>query len=224
MLKNVKYIFFDVDDTIFDFDKCAEKVISGLFEKYSLKYTPEVFPSFKKINKQFWRRIEQGEIDRKYLTEHRFETVFAYLGIDFDGPAFEKEFLRGLHDSCEEVDGAIDTVKYLAAKYPLFVASNAFYEQQINRLTLAGIIDCFKGVFVSEKVGCNKPSPEFFAKILSLACVDKPDSALMVGDSLEADIIGAKKAGMQTCWFTGEKSDKHADIIIHSISKLKEIL
>ena len=132
--------------------------------------------------------------------------------------------MHGLHDSCEEVDGAIDTVKYLAAKYPLFVASNAFYEQQINRLTLAGIIDCFKGVFVSEKVGCNKPSPEFFAKILSLAHVDKPDSALMVGDSLEADIIGAKKAGMQTCWFTGEKSDKHADIIIHSISKLKEIL
>lgn len=81
-----------MDDTIFDFDKCAEKIMSGLFEKHSLKYTPEVFPSFKKINKQFWRRIEQGEIDRKYLTEHRFETVFAYLGIDFDGPAFEKEF------------------------------------------------------------------------------------------------------------------------------------
>ena len=224
MLNNIKFVFFDVDDTIFDFDKCGEKVIKDAFGKFSLPYSATVFPTFKTINKGFWKRIEKGEIDRDYLSAHRFNAVFADLGINFDGPMFEKEFLRGLHYACEEVDGAIETVRSLSKNYPLFVASNAFYAQQINRLSLAGIADCFKDVFVSEKMGCNKPSPEFFAKMLALAGVDKPETALMVGDSLEADIIGAKNAGMKTFWLTDKNGDEHADVTSPDITLLSKIL
>ena len=222
MLEKTECIFFDVDDTIFDFDKCAAKSLENGFKKFSLKYDDQVLPTFKTINKGFWRRIEKGEINRAYLTAHRFETVFASLGIDFDGPTFEKEFLQGLYDSCEAVDGAFETVRYLADRYPLYVASNAFYAQQVNRLTLAGIIDCFKGIFVSEKLGCNKPSPQFFRKILDLAGVSDASRAVMVGDSLEADIIGAKAVGMRTIWFTKEKGSAHADLAIDALPTLKK--
>lgn len=225
-MKRIRHLFFDVDDTIFDFDKCAAAVIKQAFEEYGLKYDDNVFPAFKRINTEFWRRIEKGEIDRAYLSAHRFDAVFRCLGIKFDGTVFEERFRAGLHTSHEEVEGAARAIKALAGKYKMYVASNSFYAQQLNRLTLAGLNDCFDAIFVSEEVGYSKPSREFFDEIMKRASVGDPERAMMIGDSLTADIKGAAAAGMRSCWFnrTGAKAPPYVDVTTDDISRLPEIL
>lgn len=223
--ENIKYLFFDVDDTLFDFRKCGTAAIRNGFEKFGLKYDENVPDIFFEINRGFWKRIEKGEITRDYLSAHRFDAVFAALGIEFDGPVFEEEFRRGIYSSCEEVEGAVETVKTLSEKYPLFVASNSYYDQQYNRLRLAGIEGCFRGIFVSEDIGYAKPSQEFFTAALKKAGVKNPSEAMMIGDSPDADITGACSVGMRTCWLNAAGgSDKRADYVIDDIRKLVPLL
>ena len=183
-MKRIRHLFFDVDDTIFDFDKCAAAVIKQAFEEYGLKYDDNVFPAFKRINTEFWRRIEKGEIDRAYLSAHRFDAVFRCLGIKFDGTVFEERFRAGLHTSHEEVEGAARAIKALAGKYKIF------------------------------------------DEIMKRASVGDPERAMMIGDSLTADIEGAAAAGMRSCWFnrTGAKAPPYVDVTTDDISRLPEIL
>ena len=148
-MQSVTHLFFDVDDTIFDFDKCAADSIAKAFEKFGLKYDDSVFCAFKRINSDFWRRIEKGEIDRAYLARHRFDALFKEIGVDFPGPVFETEFRANLHSSCIEVEGAAEVIRALHGRYKLFVASNSFYAQQYNRLALAGIADCFDAIYAA---------------------------------------------------------------------------
>lgn len=225
MINNIKYLFFDVDDTLFDFDKCSRAAIQSGFKKYGLKYDDNVYRTFQSINREFWRRIEKDEIDRNYLSEHRFNAVFDALGISFDGTVFEKDFRQGLYESHEEIEGAAQVVKLLSKKYPLYVASNAFYNQQVNRLRLAGLYDCFCDVFVSERIGYSKPSPKFFSAVLNNAGIKDSSTALMIGDSLTADIEGAREVGMKTCWITKQCIDKScADYVIDDIRRLIPLL
>lgn len=226
-MQSVTHLFFDVDDTIFDFDKCAADSIAKAFDKFGLKYDDSVFCAFKRINSDFWRRIEKGEIDRAYLARHRFDALFKEIGVDFPGPVFETEFRANLHSSCIEVEGAAEVIRALHGRYKLFVASNSFYAQQHNRLALAGIADCFDAIYASEDIGASKPSPEFFKKIMRLAQVDDARRAMMIGDSLTADIVGAASVGMRSCWIKKCSPDKipdYVDLHIDDIRLLPDLL
>ena len=119
-------------------------------------------------------------------------------------------------------------MKYLHGKYLLAVASNGPYEQQVNRLEKVGLLSYVDHMFVSGKIGHAKPSRAFFDACIEKMGDLKPEEVMMIGDSISADITGAKDYGMQTCWYNHKvaplEQGEMADYTVDSLEEIKEIL
>ena len=200
--RGIKAILLDVDDTILDFGKCASASMRAAAMTAGITFPDGIENIFHRINNPLWKKVEKGELTVAGLYEVRWNLIFADVGIDYDGVAFETLFRRELSESTEPVSGAGDLLKYLAGRgYILFSASNALQHQQEKRLAKAGFRDYFSGIFTSESLGAQKPSREFFERAVSLCGAGDRDCFLMIGDSFEADISGAAAFGMRTIWF-----------------------
>lgn len=223
----IKAVLLDVDNTLLDFNKCATKAMGMAFKEYSLPFKESDFLTFKRINDGLWLDIEKKKITREYLHANRFNIILKELGIDFDGHKIEKSFLLDLNVCTEFVDGALDLVKYLSEKYVLCSASNAPYNQQIARLNNSGLNKYLKKTFISEKMGVNKPDKKFFDKCFEELAPITKEQTVMIGDSLTADINGAKEYGLKCIWFNFDKKKTRgdeADFIVNKLEEIKEIL
>ena len=219
----IEVVFIDIDNTLLDFNQSSKLSVKKAFSNFGLPYKDSDYVVFKTINDQLWKKIERGELDRKGLHNVRFPLVLKELGVDFDGLKVETEFRKVLAQTACLVDGALETLKYLCGKYKVYGATNAIYDLQVNRLTSAGLYQYFSGLFVSEKIGHNKPTKEFFDYCFSNIDGLKPSQAVMVGDSLTADIIGGKDYGMTTVWYNHDKLDMVSDKADYKIDKLIDI-
>ena len=154
----MQMIFIDIDNTLLDFDAYIRQTMREGFAHFGLKpYEPYMEAVFHRENGKLWRQIEQGTLTFRELEEIRWNNVFRALNIDFDGQVFEKYFRAALYDSAIPVDGAIELLEALHGKYPLAVASNGPYDQQLHRLELAGMKRYFDWFFISERLGASKP-------------------------------------------------------------------
>ena len=145
----LKAVLMDIDDTLLDFGKCAEQAMRIGFSEWGLPYDDSTYATFTRINDGLWLMIERGELTTQQLFEFRWNRIFEALGIQADGAAFEKRFLDLLYETAIPVDGADEICRYLKEKYILCAASNAFHDQQLNRLEMAGLLPYFDHVFVS---------------------------------------------------------------------------
>ena len=219
----VKFVFIDIDDTLLDFDKNATLAVKMAFEKVGLNYLEEYGPKFLKINDALWRMIEKKELTREGLHKVRFQKVLSEFSLSGDGALVEKLFREHLFDLAIPVEGALDIVKYLSNKYILCAASNAIYNQQINRLKKAGMLEYFSKIFVSEIIGHNKPNKEFFDACFSKLNGATPSNTVMIGDSLTADVKGAKEYGMTTIWFNKKNQVAEEKAYTYSVNELSMI-
>lgn len=224
----IKAVLADIDNTLLDFNKCAEYAIKCAFAKWGLQYTDKALSTFFKINTRLWNDIEKGIINKAGLYKVRWAQIFAELGIELDGQSFELDFLQSLSQSYHTVDGAEELLKYLSGKYMLFAASNGPHAEQVSRLTNAGLICYFKDVFTSERIGFQKPRKEFFMGCLERAGGLLPHEAVIIGDSLNADIIGGKACGLVTCFFNygnvALDGNIPADFTVQALSDIKTLL
>ena len=228
-MQKIKAVFFDVDNTLLDFDKCAVYAIEHAFIDCGLPFDKSYPDIFFKINKGLWLDIEKKIITFEQLQQMRFNKVFSAIGgIEYDGTITEARFRYHLKDAHFAFEGAIELVEYLAKKYDLYVASNAIYDQQIRRLKNAGLLDNFKQVFVSETIGYAKPSKEFFDGCFNAIGGLNPAETVMIGDSLSADILGAYNYGMKSIWFNFENkvmpTDFAPDHVVEKLLQIKNIL
>jgi 2-haloacid dehalogenase/putative hydrolase of the HAD superfamily len=227
-MQGIKAVFFDIDNTLLDFDKCAVYAIEQAFNDCGLKFDNSYSEVFFKINKGLWLDIEKKVITFEQLQKIRFNKVFEALNISYDGTITEARFRYHLKDAHFVVDGAVELVEYLAQKYDLYVASNAVYFQQLRRLENAGMLKYFKQVFVSENIGFSKPTKEFFSKCFEKVENASAEQTVMIGDSLTADILGATNFGMKSIWFNIEKKsvpdNVTADYIVSELLQIKKIL
>lgn len=224
----LKAVLMDIDDTLLDFGKCAEQAMRVGFAEWGLPFGDSTYRTFTRINDGLWRMIERGELTTQQLFAFRWNRIFDALGIRADGAAFEQRFLDLLYETAIPVDGAADICRYLKEKYILCAASNAFHDQQLNRLKIAGLLPFFDHVFVSESLGYRKPETAFFDTCRALLPGVAADECVMIGDSLTADISGGKAAGMKTIWYnhTRRPVPEHceADQIVESLPELKNLL
>ncbi len=231
----IKVIFVDVDDTLLSFSGYVKEAMEKGFRKFGLKpYTPGMYPVFERINTGLWQSIERGGMTLPQLEKVRWNKIFSALGIDFDGPTFERYFRRQLFDSAVIVPGAVEMLEYLHARYTLVAASNGPYGQQMHRLEIAGMKPYFAHCFISEQVGTDKPGRAFFdfcfrtlheSGFPDLA----PDETMIIGDSLTSDIAGGRAYGMHTCLFdeNGKKAnggDLPADVVIRRLTDIRTVL
>lgn len=116
---------------------------------------------------------------------------------------------------------AHETLQYLSARYPLYLISNGFKESQDTKINTTGIGKYFQHMIISELVGVNKPDKAIFQHALDLAGATK-EKSLMIGDSLEADVMGALNFGMDAIYFNPNGLDKPAHVPVQ-ITHLKEL-
>lgn len=224
-MKDIKFIFIDIDNTLLDFDACIHEALNTGFEKFGLgEFNEGMFETFTKINNMMWQRLEKGEIDLTQLKKERFTMVFKALNINFDGVTFENWFRIFVHECVIPVDGAYELLESLSKKYVLCTASNGPEEQQRHRMAISKMDKYFKYHFISEGLGVSKPSKEFFEKAMVIMGNVKPEECLIIGDSLTSDIQGGINAGMKTIYFNKHKKKENKPIKSdYEFDTLKEI-
>ena len=224
----IKAVFIDVDDTLLDFRACAKEAMQATMKEFGMVYEESMFPVFWQINSELWQAIQRGELTREGLWEIRWNRIFAELGIQADGPAFETAFHDKLAVSAVEVEGAREIMAYLASRYRVFVTTNAPHYQQVTRLTTAGMIQYVEEVFTSEKIGASKPSEKFFKACFAALPDIKPEETVIIGDSLTADIRGGVVFGMKTCWFNPDgkevPQELAIDYVVHTLAEIENWL
>ena len=196
----IEYLFLDLDDTILDFHKAEAIAIAKTFREYGLDPNQAVLERYSAINKAHWEMLERGELTRKQVLVKRFESLFAEQGIEADPAAVQASYEKNLAIGHYFMPGAEKAVEALSKKYRLFLASNGTASVQKGRMTSANLYRFFEKSFVSEEIGYNKPSKEYFAAAFAQIPGFDPAKAMMVGDSLTSDIRGGNNAGILTCW------------------------
>ena len=224
----IKAILIDVDNTLLDFGKCSLESMKTAYREFGLPFTDEVFPVFNRVNDGLWRRIEAGTLTKAELHRIRWQLIFDELGTRADGVAFEARFYELIQSSHETVPGAEALLRRLHGKYIVAAASNASHDQQVRRLTAAGLIHYIDYVFTSEDASVPKPSAAFFDYCLGCLGITDPAEAAMIGDSLSADISGSVAYGLRTVWFNfaGEPVPEglQVDLIADSLADIEKAL
>jgi putative hydrolase of the HAD superfamily len=223
-----KHIFFDLDHTIWDFDKNAEEALHELYGIYALKqlglHSPDLFiETYTRNNHQLWAEYHVGNITKAELRAARFKKTFLDLGLhpEVIPVGFEDDYVKLCPTKTNLFPHAHETLQYLQSKYTLHLISNGFRESQDTKISGTNIGGYFQHIIISEEVGINKPDAAIFEHAISLAKTTKTES-LMIGDSLEADVRGALNFGMDAIYFNPAGLDKPDDVPVQ-ISSLKEL-
>ncbi|MEH7013628.1 YjjG family noncanonical pyrimidine nucleotidase [Neobacillus niacini] len=223
-----KTLFFDVDDTLLDFGAAEKLALQLLFAEHNILLTPEIEEQYKKINQGLWKRFEEGELDRDEVVNTRFSILFNEYDKEMDGNLLEKNYRGYLEQGHQLVNGAFELISELHHDYNLYVVSNGVSKTQDKRLRDSGLFPLFKDIFVSEDTGYQKPMKEFFDFVFSRIPNFRVEQALIIGDSLSADIKGGELAGMDTCWFNPNLkrnlTNTNPTYQIHKLEELKQIL
>ncbi|MEE1884669.1 YjjG family noncanonical pyrimidine nucleotidase [Pedobacter flavus] len=223
-----KHIFFDLDHTLWDFDRNAEETLLELYEKYELqergvKSAAQFIEIYTENNHRLWAEYHLGKVTKDYLRENRFKSTFLSLGMNPENIPyeFEDEYVNISPTKTKLFEGAVDVLNYLQEKYTLHIISNGFKTTTTTKLQVCDLNKYFKNVFISEDIGHNKPSPHIFKQALEVAGAFK-EEAIMIGDSLEADIYGALNFGMDAIFFNPTQKLVPEDVPL-TITHLKEL-
>ena len=223
----IEFLFLDLDDTILDFKKAEYIAIGKTFEAMGLEPTEEIRHRYHEINQYHWKQLELGKLTRDQVLVQRFERLFEEFGIQVDGVKVARTYEKNLSIGYYFLPGAEEAVMELHKDYRLFLASNGTASVQKGRMTSANLYRWFETVFVSQEIGHNKPSVEYFdACFARIPGFDK-EKCLMVGDSLSSDIQGGINAGIKTCWVNPDhksSGDVHPDYEIEALADLPRLL
>ena len=224
----IEFLFLDLDDTILDFHKAERIALSKTIRSFGIEPTEEILARYHAINKWHWEQLELGKLTRQQVLVKRFEALFADRGIQVDPTQVQAAYEKNLSIGHYFLPGAEDAVEQLSKKYRLFLASNGTASVQKGRMTSANLYRFFEKVFVSQEIGHNKPSKEYFDACFAQIPDFDPERAMIVGDSLTSDIRGGINAGIRTCWVNPEHNPGRADICpdyeIEALSRLPKLL
>lgn len=204
----IKHLFFDLDDTLWDFEGNSSNVIQLLFNNYQLQNHLNTsfetfFNAYKKINANLWQQYSAKLISKEYLRNHRFElsfNTFNYSNFEM-GLAFSEDYVSLSPQGKLLKPNSLEILIYLKAKYTLHIITNGFKEVQIIKLNNCNLTPFFDQIIISEDHQTNKPDRKLFEIAQQLTNAN-PEECLMIGDNFENDVLGAINAGWQAVWYT----------------------
>lgn len=195
------YLLFDADNTLFDFDAAEKNAHRQVCGKHRLSFTEEGYALYRRCNAQLWQDFDRGLCSKEFLLTERFRRYLSLSGETGDPEAMNRDHLRALGESAVLLPGAEALCRRLAAGHELYLVTNAVESVQRARFERSAIRPYFRDVFISEAIGCGKPSPAYFAYVLRAVPGLTAENGLVIGDSLTSDIQGANNAGLACCWF-----------------------
>ena len=229
MFKNlVTDIFFDLDHTLWDFEKNSALTFKNILKKHRIDiHIPDFLKVYVPANLSFWKLYREEKITKEQLRYQRLKTVFDALNFPISDTTIDllaEEYIRNLSSYTHLFPNAIEILEYLKPKYRLHIITNGFQEIQEKKLKNTNIHHYFNQIINSEMAGVKKPNPIIFQLALEKAGATA-EKSLMVGDSLEADILGAKASGLYALHFNGHNGPKHEHCqMIHDLNEIKSFL
>ncbi len=217
-------LLMDLDDTILDFRRCEAFALTKALEALGIALTPGVLSRYSAINDQHWKALERREISREEVLVGRFRVLFRELGITASPQEAQAHYEEQLSRQHFFLPGAQALLEQLKGRYELDVISNGTAVVQDRRLAESGLEEVFTHIFISQRLGCDKPSPAFFDACFQAMPGKRREECLIVGDSLTSDILGGINAGIQTVWFNPRHMPAREDIPADwEISALQEL-
>ena len=225
-----KYLLWDIDGTVLDFVASEKYAIQTLFSKYNLgECTDEMLQTYSKINRKYWELLERKEMTKPEILVGRFQEFFQVIGIDTAlAERFNKEYQVTLGDCIVFSEYAEELLQAQKTKYILLAVTNGTKIAQTKKLKNSGLDKIFHRIYISEDVGFEKPSMEYFQHVFDKEGIVNKKEVLIIGDSLTSDIQGGINAGIDTCWYNPNCTEKTVDLPvtyeIDSLDKLTFIL
>ncbi len=220
-------VFFDLDHTLWDFEKNSELTFKQIFIENNMSIILEDFLEiYIPKNLHFWKLYREERISKEKLRYLRLKDTFDELGFRVEDDLIDRiadEYIESLSKYNYLIENAVEILCYLKPKYKLHIITNGFEEVQKAKLLNSNIKHFFTHIINSEIAGVKKPNPIIFEFALAKAKV-KPKNAVMIGDDLEADIIGAKNIGMNTIFFNLYKNYTLENICISNLLHIKHYL
>lgn len=224
----IEFLFLDMDDTILDFQKAEHVALRKTLREFALEPTEAVCARYSQINRWHWEQLELRKMTREEVVTGRFAALFGEFGISVDAYAVAMAYEGNLAQGHDFLPGAEEALQSLAEKYKLYLASNGTSRVQWPRLESAGLGQYFREIFISQDLGADKPSMEYYHRCFAKIPGFDASCAMMVGDSLTSDIRGGINAGMRTCWVNPThkkgREDIPADYEIENLSQLEALL
>lgn len=230
MRDRITTIFFDLDHTLWDFDRNSGLTLLELHSDYGIDRSvgdPELFfKTYKEYNSYYWGLYREDKIEKSELRTIRFRKTLEHFGIDDDSLVEElaRVYLERCPDKPHVFPNCLETLDYLKPKYHLHIITNGFEEVQQRKLTNSGLTGYFEHVVNSEMAGKRKPHPSIFNHALNLAGVKKEES-VMIGDNLDVDVKGATDLGWDAILFDPVKhNENYNGHRIEDLAELQQIL
>ena len=205
-----KFLLFDLDHTLLDFDAAEDVALSHLLKEEGVEDIQAYKDYYVPMNKALWKDLEQKKITKSDLVNTRFSKLFEHFGIEKDGTYLANRYQFYLAQQGQVFSGAIELLDNLIERgYELYAATNGITAIQTGRLEQSGIAPFFKEIFISEQLHTQKPDAAFYEKIGARIPNFNKNHALMIGDSLSADIQGGNNAGIDTIWYNPHHLENH---------------
>ena len=225
--KRYKALLLDVDNTLLSFRPSSEAALRKAFQIHHLPYEDIYYEVFYWVGEVLWEQQRRERLSVDEIRTLIFPRLLSAIGIEADGNALSDTFHLQLHEEAVPEPGAVETIAKLSERYQLYVASNGVLEMQRSRLEIAGLANYFTDLFVSDDIGAEKPSERFFHEAMRRSKTE-PGELLFVGDSIEADMIGAARSGIDRCWYNPQQLTAPArpklNYTITALSELPRIL
>ena len=220
----IKHIFFDLDHTLWDFEANSDIAFETIFKKYNVNVSLEKFLNYYRgINENYWKLYRDEKITKEELRYGRLKDAFKIIKYSANDDLINNladDYIGFLPNSNKLFDGTHEILAYLQPNYKMHIITNGFTDVQYKKMENSGLNTYFDRIITSEEVGVKKPNPIIFQYALEQANATTQES-IMIGDNWEADIMGAKNAGLDVifCNFNAKPVSES----IKSISNLFEL-
>ncbi|WP_207893757.1 YjjG family noncanonical pyrimidine nucleotidase [Tenacibaculum sp. M341] len=229
MLKTkIKHIFFDLDHTLWDFDKNSGLSFKQIFEEKNIHLNLEAFLKiYEPINFSYWKLYREEKITKEKLRYRRLKDTFEALNYEISDELIDQiseDYIEYLPNNNFLIEGTLEILNYLKPSYKLHIITNGFERVQQVKLEKSNINSFFDVVVTSDSVGVKKPNAKVFEYALKEAGANKENS-LMIGDSYEADVLGAQALDITPIYYNEKNVPVESDVkSINSLLELKKIL
>ena len=225
-MNKYKYLLFDADNTLFDFDRAEHNAFLLLDPLRPGAFTEATYPAYHEINREVWHMLERGEITKSELKTERFRRHLSALGIPHNEALLKRitaEYPKNLSRGTDLIDGALDVVTELSKRYPIYIVTNGLTDVQSARLKASPLNACVKRMFISEEVGFDKPDGRFFDYVVDAIGDSDRTSYIVIGDSLTSDIDGAIQSGIDCIYYDPKRKGTSGRCVTATVASLSEL-
>ncbi len=214
-----KTILFDADGTLFDFHRSEAAAIRNAMSSFGIEPDDEKVRVYSEINEGLWKMLERGEIEKSVLLYHRFELFCERYGFECDAHEMAKSYMNSLSENAHLFDGAKELCEKLSEGFELYIVTNGVEFIQKRRFAKSGLLEYFKGVFISGVIGHEKPSVDYFKYVEASIPEFEKERSIIVGDSLSSDIKGGIAYGIDTLWYAPKGQEAPSDMDISYVAR-----